>query len=94
MNGYYIASWYSNKLYNAHMDPNVIVTVNGTEYKAGDLFDTASSTYVEKRYQNYVAQAISDGNDGDTLGDIVTAIPLGLHGGPAVLHVLRLPFQA
>lgn len=72
MNGYYIASWYSNKLYNAHMDPNVIVTVNGTEYKAGDLFDTASSTYVEKRYQNYVAQAISDGNDGDTLGDIVT----------------------
>ena len=37
MNGYYIASWYSNKLYNAHMDPNVIVTVNGTEYKAGDL---------------------------------------------------------
>lgn len=70
--GYYIASWYNNRLYNAHISPDVLVTVNGTQYKAGDLFDTVSSTFVEKRYQNYVAQAISDGNDGDTLGDIVT----------------------
>ena len=70
--GYYIASWYNNRLYNAHISPDVLVTVNGTQYKAGDLFDTVSSSFVEKRYQDYVAQAISDGNDGDTLGDIVT----------------------
>ena len=41
--GYYIASWYNNRLYNAHISPDVLVTVNGTQYKAGELFDTVSS---------------------------------------------------
>lgn len=47
--GYYVASWYNGKFYNAHMSPELEVTVNGKLYKAGELFDTEKSTFVEQR---------------------------------------------
>lgn len=74
-NGYYIASWYSNKLYNAHMSPDVKVIFNGKEYSAGELFDTEQAAYIAKPYRNYVASYVNNqdaGKDGDSLGDIVT----------------------
>lgn len=73
--GYYVASWYSNKLYNAHMSPDVKVTFNGKEYSAGELFDTEKAEYIAKPYRDYVASYVKEqdaGKDGDSLGDIVT----------------------
>lgn len=73
--GYYVASWYQNRFYNAHMNPDVKVTVNGTEYSAGELFDTEKAAYIAKPYRDYVASYVEgqeDAKDGDSLGDIVT----------------------
>lgn len=71
-NGYYVASWYSGRFYNAHMSPDVKVTVNGTEYSAGALFDTEKAAYVAQPYKDYVDKVMESGNDGDELGDIVS----------------------
>lgn len=71
-NGYYVASWYNGKLYNAHMSPDVKVTVNGTEYSAGSLFDTEKASYIAQPYKDYVAARIASGNEEDDLGDLVT----------------------
>lgn len=70
--GYYVASWYNGKFYNAHMSPELEVTVNGKLYKAGELFDTEKSTFVEQRYKDYVAEQLTASPDGDALGDIVS----------------------
>lgn len=37
-NGFYIASFFQGKLYNAHMSPDVKIILDGTEYYAGALF--------------------------------------------------------
>lgn len=71
-NGYYIAALYHGLLYHAKMNPMVELTINGKKYLAGELSDTASAAFVEKRYKDYVAAALSVNPDGDTLGDIVT----------------------
>lgn len=71
-NGYYVASWYNGKLYNAHMSPDVKVTVNGTEYSAGALFDTEKASYIAQPYKDYVTARIASGNEEDDLGDLVT----------------------
>ena len=71
-NGYYIASWYNNRFYNAKINPNMKIIWNGKACKAGELFDTESGTFVEKRYQDYVAAALAQNPDGDELGDIVS----------------------
>lgn len=70
--GYYVASWYNGRFYNAHMSPEMEVTVNGKLYKAGELFDTEKSTFVEQRYKDYVAAQLTASPDGDALGDIVS----------------------
>lgn len=70
--GYYVAAWYGGKLYNARIHPQFEFVIDGKTYLAGDLFDTASSTYVEKRYKDYVTSALTVNLDGDDMGDIVT----------------------
>lgn len=71
-NGYYVASWYNGRLYNASIAPEVMVTVGEKTCKAAELFDTETSTYVEKRYRDYVSSALTVNEDGDNMGDIVT----------------------
>lgn len=72
-NGYYIASFYLNKLWYPHINPSVAITFNGTEYQAGELFmNDTTDTYVEKKYRDYIDNVMESGNDGDELGDIVS----------------------
>lgn len=70
--GYYIASWYGGKLYNPHIHPQFQFVIDGKAYLAGELFFTESSTFVEKRYKDYVTKAMTVNEDGDDMGDIVT----------------------
>lgn len=71
-NGYYVASWYQNRLWYPHIDPTVKITFNGTVYNAGDLFKTNDEAFVGKPVLNYVAEAVQSGIVRDSLGDIVT----------------------
>ena len=57
--GYYIASWYLNKLYNPHIHPDVKFIVGGKEYKAGDLFADNEASFIPKRITDYVRKAIT-----------------------------------
>ena len=71
-NGYYIASFWKGVFYNAHMNPDVKITYNGTEYSAGDIFDTDSASFVPTAYKEYVADYSAGDTDEDDLGDIVS----------------------
>lgn len=52
VNGSYIAAWYQNQLWYPHMNPSLSFVVDGTEYKAGQLFASEQkNNYIEKRYQ-------------------------------------------
>ena len=71
-NGYYIASWWKEKFFNPHMDPDLKITYNGTEYSAGDLFYTNTGSFVPQPYKDYVADYTAGDTDEDDLGDIVS----------------------
>lgn len=86
--GYYIASWYNNRLYNAHISPDVLVTVNSTQYKAGDLFDIRFLYLCGKALPKLCGAGDLRWERWGYPWGYRNAIPLGLHGGPAVLHVL------
>lgn len=67
--GFYIASFYQGKFYNAHMSPDVKITLDGTEYYAGALFFEDNSAYVPSNCRGAY--------DNDGISDI--AIPKVLH---------------
>ena len=67
-NGFYIASWYLNKLYNPHIHPDVKITLNGKEYAAGELFADNTATHIPQNIVDYVQKAAS----GNAEDDIVT----------------------
>ena len=59
--GYYIAAWYENHFWYPHMGSSFSIVLNGTEYKAGALFDEERrDSYVEKKYANQFQQIRSD----------------------------------
>ncbi len=68
-NGFFIASFYQGKFYNAHISPDVKVTLDGTEYYAGALFYDDNSAYVPSNCRGAY--------DNDGISDI--AIPKVLH---------------
>lgn len=59
--GYYIAAWYENYFWYPHMGSSFSIVLNGTEYKAGALFDEERrDSYIEKKYANQFQQIRSD----------------------------------
>lgn len=59
--GYYIAAWYENHFWYPHMGSSFSIVLNGTEYKAGALFDEERrDSYIEKKYANQFQQIRSD----------------------------------
>ena len=74
VNGYYVASYYQGRFYDPHILPDIHVKVNNVDYLAGELFyEENVSTYVEKKYRDYIENVITDPSyDNDNLGDIVT----------------------
>ena len=59
--GYYIAAWYENHFWYPHMGLSFSIVLNGTEYKAGALFDEERrDSYIEKKYANQFQQIRSD----------------------------------
>lgn len=51
--GYYIAAWYENRFWYPHMSPSFGIILDGTEYKAGALFDEERrDSYIEKKYED------------------------------------------
>ena len=59
--GYYIAAWYENHLWYPHMGASFSIVLNGTEYKAGALFDEERrDSYIEKKYEDRFQQLRSD----------------------------------
>ena len=59
--GYYIAAWYENHLWYPHMSSSFSFVLNGTEYKAGALFDEERrDSYIEKKYEDRIQQIRAD----------------------------------
>ena len=59
VNGYYIASFYQDRLWNPHMNPSLSFIYNGEKYSAGELFQSdALNGYIEKRYQRMLGSSM------------------------------------
>ena len=62
VNGYYIAAWYENHFWYPHMGSSFSIVLDGTTYKAGELFDEERrDSYIEKKGNAKVELAALDG---------------------------------
>mgnify|MGYP000801965187 FL=1 len=61
VNGYYIAAWYENHFWYPHMGSSFSIVLDGTTYKAGELFDEERRDYyIEKKYEDRFQQLRTD----------------------------------
>ena len=61
INGYYIAAWYENHFWYPHMGSSFSIVLDGTTYKAGELFDEERrDSYIEKKYEDRFRQLRTD----------------------------------
>ena len=61
VNGYYIAAWYENHFWYPHMGSSFSIVLDGTTYKAGELFDEERrDSYIEKKYEDRFQQLRTD----------------------------------
>ena len=51
-NGFYIASYYTNQFWNAHINPSIYVTINGERRQIGELFtEETRDNFIEAKYR-------------------------------------------
>ena len=61
VNGYYIAAWYEKHFWYPHMGSSFSIVLDGTTYKAGELFDEERrDSYIEKKYEDRFQQLRTD----------------------------------
>lgn len=53
--GFYIASYYTNQFWNAHINPSIYVTIDGVRRRIGELFtEQTRDTFIEAKYQRQI----------------------------------------
>ena len=51
-NGFYIAAYYTNQFWNAHINPSIYVTINGERRQIGELFtEETRDNFIEAKYR-------------------------------------------
>lgn len=61
VNGYYIAAWYEKHFWYPYMGSSFSIVLDGTTYKAGELFDEERrDSYIEKKYEDRFQQLRTD----------------------------------